>query len=57
MPERIEILETLFDVALADGQASKAEVAEIRRIADLLWISRPEYFEVRDRVRDRIEPR
>ena len=56
MPERIEILQTLFDVALADGQASKAEVAEIRRIADLLWISRPEYFAVHDRFRDRIEP-
>ncbi len=56
MGERIEVLEVLFEIAVADGLATKEEVEEIHRIADLLWISRPEYLEVRDRYRGRIEP-
>ena len=56
MEERLATLEVLFQVAAADGRASREEVEEIRRIADLLWISRPEYLAVRDRHRDRIEP-
>jgi uncharacterized tellurite resistance protein B-like protein len=55
MEQRLEDLEVLFEVAVADDRASKEEIEEIRRIADLLWISRPEYFAVRDRYRDRIE--
>jgi uncharacterized tellurite resistance protein B-like protein len=53
MPERLTILEAMFERAAKDGGISKPEVEHIRRVADLLWISRPEYFGVRDRWRDR----
>ena len=55
MEERLEVLKVLFTVAAADGSISKKEEELVRRIADFLWISRPEYFAVRDRFRDRIE--
>lgn len=54
MDERLEILDALFAVASADGRIRRQEVEEIRRIADLLWISNPEYLAVRDVYRDRI---
>lgn len=55
MRERIDLLDQLFAVGSADGRISKTEVDEIHRIADLLWISNPEYLSVRGRYRDRIE--
>jgi uncharacterized tellurite resistance protein B-like protein len=54
MEERLEIVDALFAVAGADGAISKDEVERIRKIADLLWISNPEYLSVRDRYRERI---
>jgi uncharacterized tellurite resistance protein B-like protein len=54
MSERLDIVEALFAVAAADGSISKDEVERIRKIADLLWISNPEYLSVRDRYRERI---
>lgn len=54
MPERLRILDAMFVRAAKDGQISRGEAEHIRRVADLLWISRPEYFGVRDRYRDRI---
>jgi uncharacterized tellurite resistance protein B-like protein len=54
MDERLEIVDALFAVAGADGTISKDEVERIRKIADLLWISNPEYLSVRDRYRERI---
>lgn len=54
MKERLEILDALFAVASADGTISKDEVERVRKIADLLWISNPEYLSVRDRYRERI---
>lgn len=54
MEERLRILDAMFQrAAQADG-ISKPEAEHIRRVADLLWVSRPEYFAVRDRYRDRI---
>ena len=55
MEERLQILDALFAVASADAVISKHEVEQIRNIADLLWISNPEYLGVRDRYRERIE--
>lgn len=55
MDERLEIVDALFGVASADAVISKREVEQIRRVADLLWISNPEYLGVRDRYRERIE--
>jgi len=54
MKDRLEILDGLFAVASADGRISRDEVEQIHRIADLLWISNPEYLAVRDAYRDRI---
>lgn len=54
MAERLQILEAMFVRAAHDGEISKPEVEHIRRVADLLWISRPEYLSVRDQYRDRI---
>jgi uncharacterized tellurite resistance protein B-like protein len=56
MQERLHLLRDLFAVAAADSAISKPEEEFIRRIADFLWISRPEYFAVRDRFRERIAP-
>ena len=55
MDERLEILDALFAIASADATISKQEVEQVRKIADLLWISNPEYLGVRDRHRERIE--
>jgi uncharacterized tellurite resistance protein B-like protein len=54
MDDRLEIVDALFVVGCADGAVDKEEVEQIRRIADFLWISNPEYLSVRDRYRDRI---
>jgi uncharacterized tellurite resistance protein B-like protein len=54
MDDRLAALDDLFAVACADGGVGKDEVEQIRRIADFLWISNPEYLSVRDRYRDRI---
>jgi len=54
MKDRLEIVDALFAVAGADGTISKDEVERIRKIADLLWISNPEYLSVRDHYRERI---
>ena len=55
MQERLGIVDSLFAVASADGRITKDEAEQVRRIADFLWISNPEYLSVRDRYRERIE--
>jgi uncharacterized tellurite resistance protein B-like protein len=54
MQERLAMLDELFAAAAADHLVSKEEAERIRKIADLLWISNPEYLAVRHRYRDRI---
>jgi uncharacterized tellurite resistance protein B-like protein len=55
MGDRLRVLAALFDSSSADGLVTKREAEHVRRVADLLWISRPEFLAVRDRYRDRIE--
>jgi len=55
MDDRLEAVDALFRVASADSTITKPESEQIRRIADLLWVSNPEYLAVRDRWRERIE--
>ncbi|NNE44663.1 MAG: hypothetical protein HKN12_10670 [Gemmatimonadetes bacterium] len=55
MEERLEIVDALFTIGAADGTISKDEVERIRHIADLLWISNPEYLSIRDHHRSQIE--
>ena len=54
MEERLHVLRDLFAVAAADHVITKPEEEFIRRVADFLWISRPEYFTVREPFRGRI---
>lgn len=54
MEDRLRMLDALFIHAAGDGRIVKREVEHVRRVADLLWISRPEYLAVRERFRDRI---
>jgi uncharacterized tellurite resistance protein B-like protein len=56
MDDRLHLLKVMFERAATDGTITKREAEHVRRVADLLWISRPEYFAVRDRYRERIEP-
>lgn len=44
---RTELLEALFIVAAAEGGVAAAEVEEIRRTADFLWIDRRTFNEIR----------
>ena len=55
MADRLRIVESMFERMAADGTIVKREAEHVRRVADLLWISRPEYLSVRERWRDRIE--
>ena len=55
MAERLRIVASMFERMAADGTIDKREAEHVRRVADLLWISRPEFFAVRERWRDRIE--
>ena len=55
MEDRLRVLDALFRHAAADHVITKQEAEHIYRIAHLLWISNPEYHQVRDRYRDRIE--
>jgi len=54
MDDRLRILDTMFRRAAADHVITKREIEHVRRVANLLWISNPEYLAVRDRYRDRI---
>lgn len=56
MGDRLRLVGTMFERMAADGKIDKREAEHVRRVADLLWISRPEYLALRDRWRDRIEP-
>ena len=55
MADRLRVVESMFHRMAADGKIVKREAEHVRRVADLLWVSRPEFFAVRDRWRDRIE--
>lgn len=56
MDERLAMLDALFATAAADHIVSREEAERIRKIADLLWISNPEYLAVRQHYRDRMAP-
>ena len=53
MEDRLRMLDALFAQVAGDGRIVKREAEHVRRVADLLWISRPEYQAVRERFRDR----
>jgi uncharacterized tellurite resistance protein B-like protein len=51
-PERIRIIELLWQVANADGEIEKYEDHLIRKIADLLYVSHSDFIAAKHRVLD-----
>jgi len=51
-PEKLGIVDMLWRVALADSVLDKHEDHLIRRIAELLYVSRGDTIRIRNRVRD-----
>jgi uncharacterized tellurite resistance protein B-like protein len=54
MEDRLRVLDAMFRRAAEDHVITKREADHIYRVANLLWISGPEYHGIRDRYRDRI---
>jgi len=55
MRDRLRMLDALFERAAEDHVITRREAEHVHRVANLLWISNPEYHAVRGRYRDRIE--
>jgi len=55
MEDRLRILDVMFQKAADDHVITRREADHIYRVANLLWISNPEYHSIRDRYRDRIQ--
>ena len=51
-PEKIQVIELLWQVAFADAVLDKYEEYYIRKIADLLYISHKDYIRTKHRVAD-----
>ena len=54
-PEKIQVIELLWQVAFADAVLDKYEEYYIRKIADLLYISHKDYIRTKHRVADSYE--
>lgn len=52
-PEKIQIIELLWEVAFADAVLDKYEEYYIRKIADLLYISHKDYLRTKHRVAEK----
>ncbi len=52
-PEKIQIIELLWQVAFADAVLDKYEEYYIRKIADLLYISHKDYLRTKHRVAEK----
>ena len=52
-PEKIQVIELLWQVAFADAVLDKYEEYYIRKIADLLYISHKDYIRTKHRVADK----
>jgi uncharacterized tellurite resistance protein B-like protein len=51
---RLEVLEVLLDLAVADGQLTQAETAQLRRVTTALGLTQAEYNERQARHRDKL---
>ena len=52
-PQKIKIIEYLWDVAYADGQLHKYEEHMVRRIADLIHVSHKDFLQAKHRSEER----
>ncbi len=53
--ERVDLIELLWEVVLADGKVHDYEASLIRRICGLLYVSGRESAEARNRARERLD--
>jgi len=52
LPEKIKLVELLWQVAYADGHLDKYEEHMVRRIADLIYVSHADFMQAKHRVLD-----
>jgi len=50
LPEKIKLVELLWQVAYADGHLDKYEEHMVRRIADLIYVSHADFMQAKHRV-------
>lgn len=50
LPEKIKLVELLWQVAYADGHLDKYEEHMVRRIADLIYVSHSDFMQAKHRV-------
>lgn len=53
-PEKIKIIEYLWQIAYSDYHLDKYEEHMVRRIADLIYVPHKEYIQARHRVEERL---
>ena len=51
-PQKLQIVEMLWQVALADGQLDRFEEALVRKIADLIHVPHRDFIQLKHRVMD-----
>ena len=54
--ERVTLVQSLWQVALADDHIDKYEEAAIRKIADLLYVAHGDFIQAKHRAQDKTEP-
>lgn len=54
--DRISLVQSLWQVALADDHIDKYEEAAIRKIADLLYVAHGDFIQAKHRAQDKTEP-
>lgn len=50
LPEKIKLIELLWQVAYADGHLDKYEEHMVRRISDLIYVSHSDFMQAKHRV-------
>lgn len=55
LQEKYQLVESMWEVAYADGELDKYEEALIRKVADLIYLPHTQYIKARNTVRDRLQ--
>lgn len=53
--QKIQLIESLWEVAYADNQLDKYEEHMVRRISDLIYVSHKDFIQARHRVEERLQ--
>ena len=54
LPDKIQLIELLWQIAYADGHLDKYEEHMIRRIADLIYVSHADFIKAKHRIVDNL---